>query len=469
MGSWIFATIVLGTLIVTNLVAFLGRGPITSRIYGADPNAHAWYRISVSIIGTIVGGGMFLAVGQIGYEAGVVGYLVGFTYVIGLGIVAYLAPKIRKVMDEGGFDTLLDLLESKYSRVLAMHFAFVNFVMCLFLLSAQMLALYSFARYASTLSTHTWVPWALIGAGVLSMALYTIVGGLRKDIWADIAQVLIVIVAGVFLVRQMVVEDAFGQIWAKIPASHLSGTGYGIVFLIGVAILLPPSFLVRVDMWQRMRAASSHRAASVAFLLAGLGSLVFYVLFTTVGMWARVEGGHTPKTATLEMISGHFKDPTILGIIIGGLFAAVLSSADSFVNICSVFLAKLTRNDLWQKARTSKSADRTLLFWERACAVGSIGIAILIALGAGNLVDLIVGALSILLIYLVPIIGTFADSLRSTLASLWSTTIGLVLFVVLFFSWNPKLSFAPAIVLAWLVYGVVVFRERIVARRQHRF
>src|SRR2546430_14321163 len=101
MNSWSFALVVLATLIATNLTAYLGKGPITSRIYAADPNAHGWFRIGISLIGTIVGGGMFLAVAQIGFEAGIVGYLVGIAYVIGLVIVAFLIPRIRAVMDEG--------------------------------------------------------------------------------------------------------------------------------------------------------------------------------------------------------------------------------------------------------------------------------------------------------------------------------------------------------------------------------
>jgi len=461
MNTTIFAIVVIATFAATNLIAAVAKGAITSRIYGADPNAHGWLRISLSIIGTIVGGGMFLAVGQIGFEAGVVGYLIGVAYLIGFVIVACLTGKIRERMDQGKHDTLLDLLESKYSRGFARHFAFVNFGMYLALLSAQILALYSFAHYAVSIS-HSNTPWILIGLGLLSMLLYTVVGGLRKDIWADIVQVAIISVAGAFFVSAMVSTGALAETFSKLPPSYLSGLDgkkYGPIFLIGLAVFLPPSFLVRMDLWQRIRAASTSRDASIAFLIAGVGSLFFYALFTTIGMWAFVEGGHRGETATLEMITGHFNDPKVLGILIGALFAAVLSTADVFINICSLFFAKIVWEKLWQKAKDNSVADRKLLLRERTGAIVVTCAAIGIAVAVPNLVDLLVGALSILLIYLAPIIGTFVDSWRSLKASFYSSTVGLFVFLVLFFSWNPKLAFAPAVLLAWIIHFFVIWRE----------
>lgn len=462
MNTTLFAIVVIATFLATNIIAATVRGTITSRIYGADPNAHGWLRISLSLIGTIVGGGMFLAVGQIGFEAGVVGYCIGLAYLAGFVLVAVLSTKIRQTMDRGGHDTLIDLLESKYSRGFATHFALINFLMYLFLLSAQLLALYSFARYASTISQSR-LPWMLIGLGIISMLLYTVVGGLRKDIWADIVQVAVITIAAGFFVYAMMTTGAVTDIFAKVPPSHLTGLDgkkYGWVFLAGLALFVPPSFLVRMDLWQRIRAASSARASSIAFLVAGVGSLMFYALFTTLGMWALVDGGHKGETATLEIITSHFTNRIVLGILVGALFAAVLSTADVFVNICSLFVAKMLWADLWSRARGDVSSDRALLTRERLGAVAVCVAAILIAWRAGDLVDLLVGALSILLIYLAPILGCFVEKWRSTRAAFVSSSSGLAVFLILFFSWNPKLAFAPAVIIAWISHWVVLLWRR---------
>jgi len=161
MNSYIFFGIVVLTLLINFGWAFLKRKGITFSTYATDPNKHNSLIIALSLVGTIVEGGMFIAVGQIGYEAGIVGYVLGFIYLIGLGIVATLTKAIRDMMDKGNHDSLLDLLGSLYDDKVILQFCFVNWIMYIFLLSGQFISLFLFAQYIQGLTGIIWLPTIL--------------------------------------------------------------------------------------------------------------------------------------------------------------------------------------------------------------------------------------------------------------------------------------------------------------------
>lgn len=454
MNSYIFAGIVAVTLLINFVWAFLKRKGITFSIYAADPNKHNSLIIALSLVGTIVGGGMFIAVGQIGYEAGIVGYVLGFIYLIGLVIVGIFAKTIRDMMDKDNCDSLLDLLGSLYGNRVTFQFCFVNLIMYTFLLAAQFVGLFLFAQYVQSLTGILWLPWSLVIFAVIVIFFYPVVGGLRKDIRTDIIQVSIVLLASIIILWQIISKGILCSMWEQLSPSHLSGTGYGMVFVVGAILFLTPSFLVRMDIWQRIRAANSEKASMRAFWIAGIISCFFFIFFTTIGMWAYVLNLPSGKYSTFELINQQFQNPVILGVIFGAFFAAVLSSADTFINNTSLFLTRITFSSLWAKKR-EESADKSLLYWSRVFAIGFIVISLALAYIIPNFVDLLVGAFSLLLIYLPTILGLFVETWRDKKASFWSSNLGVILFVILFFGWNPKMAFAPAVIVSIITYSLV--------------
>ncbi len=459
MNSYIFAGIVIATLLINFAWAFLKRKGITFSIYAADPNKHSSLIIALSLAGTIVGGGMFIAVGQIGYEAGVVGFVLGFIYLVGLTVVGVFTKAIRNMMDKGNHDSLLDLLDSSYGNRVTFQFCFVNLVMYIFLLAAQFVGLFLFARYVQGLTGIIWLPWLLLILAVIGMFFYPVIGGLRKDIRTDIVQVLIVLLASLIILWQIFSKGIFVSMWTQLPAAHLSGTGYGVVFVIGAILFLTPSFLVRMDIWQRIRAANTETASNRGFWIAGIISCFFYLFFTTIGMWAYVLKIPSGKYSTFELINQQFQNPVILGLIFGAFFAAVLSSADTFINNTSLFLTRMVFPNLWSK-KQEESADKSLLRWSRMFAICSIILSLVLGYGMPNFVDLLVGAFSLLLIYLPTILGLFVENWRDKRAAFWSSNLGVVLFAILFFGWNPKIAFAPAVIVSIITYSLILSVRR---------
>ena len=70
MNDLIFLGIVGGTLILVLVLAFIRKRTSTFTEYSSAPGEFSTFAIATSVTGTVVGGGMFIAVGQMGYEAG---------------------------------------------------------------------------------------------------------------------------------------------------------------------------------------------------------------------------------------------------------------------------------------------------------------------------------------------------------------------------------------------------------------
>lgn len=454
MNLAVFTAVVVFILTMNILIGVFRRGDrITFSVYQADPDKHPWYIIAMTLTGTIVGGGMFLVVGQIGYEAGVVGYFLGVIYLVGLLIVAALAKRARRMLTAGNHQSLIDLLGANYSRTVVVQFCLVGLVMYLFLLAGQFVALIQFARFVSVRNGQTFLPWFLIAYAGLSLFTYPIIGGLRKDITTDVAQVIVIIVASSLVLAQLLTVGIRETVFKGLTTDHLTGTGYGITFILGSILFLTPAFLVRMDIWQRIRAARTTKDITWGFIAAALLSCFFYFFFTTVGMWAFSSGLAGGINSSLDLIYAQFANPWVLSIIVGAFFAAVLSSADTFINNTSIFAARLL---LVERLHGSSGAsDDRLLFASRILAIILTIIAIILALLSPNFVDLLVGAFSILLLFLPTICGLFVSEWRHSTAAFWSTNLGLIIFVILFFAWNPKLAFMPAVLAAGMSYPII--------------
>lgn len=450
MSSLVVLFIPVLVIVASILLGFVRSRNVNYEIYTGDPGQYSWYIIAITLLGTICGGGMFLVVGQMGYEAGILGYIIGFIYLVGLSIVAFFADKLKPMME--GKKHLLEVIKEKYDSYVMSIFAFVSFLLYLFLLSGQFLSIHMFADFIS--SSYPQLPKQMIYAvfllSVISMLLYPVIGGLRKDITTDLLQVFVIIVASLFIALMLFRTDMLNRI-SELPDTHLSGTGYGPLFTIGAIIFLTPSFLVRMDIWQRISAARKDRDCQIGFVLAAIGSLLFYVLFTTLGIWGYLSKTKDSQYVALSVINDGFGSGILGSLVFGAFFAAVLSTADTIINNISIFATEMLFHDKKDDQKI-KSA--------RVISIVAIVVSIMLAFAAPSLVDLMVGAFSLILIFLPIVIGLLVENWRTVKGAIWSPIVGVVLFLLLFFLWSPKVAFAPVVVVSGIVYTAFLLVER---------
>ncbi len=436
--------------------------------YTSHRNRGSFSHIVFTLLGTLVGGWMFFGLSAIGYEAGIVGYFIGLGYAIGLVILALCSKRIKGAADKHRCDTIDDLIGARYGKTAQTITTLINMVVFLAILAAQFVAMSGFLLVFTDIQSQL----AFYVAAVV-VIVYTAASGFKGVLFTDFWQFVILSISAICIFCLLTVKRDPAEISALDP-TYFKGTGYGVGFLVGVVVLFPLSLLCRSDMWQRISCAKDHRVARNAFLVTAPLILIFYVLLTTIGIYARAALGPEQRGDIAGFI--HFLNvvrssafpawatQVFLSTMALGVFAALLSTADSYINIVAISVSKLFIRTQWKDFEQEASADqpssneRSILRSTRVLAVIFGILAVVLAKTIPDIVDLIVGGISVLFVLLPAVlVGLFAKKERHrsvpTIASLLT---GLASFIYFFCTLaNPKIAFIPATLVALIVYIAV--------------
>jgi sodium/proline symporter len=190
-------------------------------------------------------------------------------------------------------------------------------------------------------------------AGAVAVALvviaYSIVGGLRASIWTDGAQSLAMLVAMglLFIIGVEGMGGLSGAIdqWSDVPGFLnlfpddllLAGAAGMALFVLGwmfagLSVVGQPHVMVRFMALDDERSMMRARAWYYGYFT------LFYALATGVGMLSRIYlpdlASMDPELALPEMAL-ELLPPVLVGLILAGIFAATMSTADSLVLSCS--------------------------------------------------------------------------------------------------------------------------------------
>lgn len=197
-----------------------------------------------------------------------------------------------------------------------------------------------------------WEPWVGAVIGAVIVLAYCLAGGIRASIWTDAAQSFVMIIAMTLLL--VVAVDHLGGIggaWDElqavgggfmdpIPGGFILGDPLGpLLFFIGwtfagASVVGQPHVMVRfmaLDDVGNMRRARIWYYAFFVF---------FYLAANAVGLLSRVlipAEGFDAELA-LPTIAMDLLHPVFVGLILAGVFAATMSTADSLVLSCSASL-----------------------------------------------------------------------------------------------------------------------------------
>jgi len=457
MNELVFALTVICIISINIILAFIRKkgDKMTLLKYVANPNKNTSLIISLTLTGTIVGGGMFLATGQMGYESRYIGLVLGLVYVVGLTVMGYASKSIRKLMTNLECYSLIDLLSLKYSKKVVIQFTIINFFMYLFLLASQYVAMIELLHFLEPRMSMSYIPYILITLGILALFLYPIIGGIEKDIQTDIVQMIVISIAVILIATQLFSNNALFEVFSSEgnftpPAKN----NFGLIFIIGAIIFLTPSFFVRMDMWQRINTSKTSKDSFKGFAIAGLLSLFFFVIFSLIGSYANTLNIPESSYSSLNAIFELFNNSIALGFIIGAFFAAVLSSADTLINNVSIFATKL----LFPSLNFSKEKDSNgvILKYSRLSGIVLSLLALVLSFIVPDIVDLIIGAFSLLLIFLPTILGILFNHNNSN-AAFYSGLVGFIIFIIGFIFWNEKLAFVPGVVISFIIYFTLLF------------
>lgn len=298
--------------------------------------------------------------------------------------------------------------------------------------------------------------------GTAMVVGYCFAGGIRASIWTDAAQSFVMIGA-MFTLFVFALADAGGvsvfieklygisDTYMNIFPDHLK---YGLILgpilfvtgwmFAGFGIVGQPHIMVRMmtldDPKSLMRFRFYYYFWYVAFYLAAIG----------VGLCARLllgdVGGFDPELA-LPRLSQMLLPDILVGMMLAGIFAATMSTADSQILSCS---AALTRDLFPGKVTNLMTKMGTL-----SVAMVALGIALF---GSQNVFSLVLMSWSILGAAFTPILVLYAFGKKireNTMIAMIVVSVGTVL------TWrslglsNVIYEVAPGIVSGLLVFGLV--------------
>ncbi len=253
---------------------------------------------------------------------------------------------------------------------------------------------------------------------VAVLVFYCVTGGIIASVYTDLVQGAVMVVAAILVfvaaasaatanldgsgftaMSTVIMEDdreAIGP-WGTLGVMGCMSW----LFVFAMGAMGQPHIITKMMMYRNVRDARSILVVSLTgFTLAAL-------LWISIGMVMRalvLSGSHpeleTPDSAAAQFLQ-HYTRPLLAGIVFAGLFAAIMSTADGFLNIGAAAIV----HDIPKALRGGPLKNE--LFWARTATVVIALVAALIALYSGEKLVALLGAFGW---------GTFAAALVPAVA-----------------------------------------------------
>jgi sodium/proline symporter len=308
-------------------------------VFSSRNTKQDYYLASKSVAPSLVGlsavatnNSGFMFIGVIGYT-----YLTGLASVwLMLGWIAgdflsstFIHSRLRMATQhtgEASFAGVLSCWNGGQGGVLQRVIGGVSLIFMLAYASAQLVA--------GGKALHVLLDWPTWSGAVIGAVLvvgYCFSGGIRASIWTDAAQSVVMIIA----MGQMNEVPGFMDWFPK----DLVVPGFvgGVIFAVGwgfagLSVVGQPHIMVR---FMTLNDAGKMNRARLWYYL---WFTVFYLMATSVGLLSRIylsDPGSFDAELALPTMAMQLLPPALVGVILAGIFAATISTADSLILSCS--------------------------------------------------------------------------------------------------------------------------------------
>ncbi|MDJ0536716.1 MAG: sodium/proline symporter [Xenococcaceae cyanobacterium MO_207.B15] len=315
----------------------------------ASRNVNPWLT-GLSAFATAHSGGMFISTIGWTYQVGIssVWLLVG--WFLGDYLAWFFVHKpLRIVSEETSSETIGAFLaqKPKENRSIAVVSAFITIAF---------LGAYAAAQFlAGSKALHVIFGWNYnwgIILGAVIVVTYCFSGGIRASIWTDALQSVLMMVAMILLLVIAVAAcGGLGGLWQQLgaidptlidPIPQGLQYGFGLFMLswlvAGVGVVGQPHIMVRAMVLDNAEHIGITRN------IYAISYLIFSTAAVIVGLSARVLlpgliNGGDPELALPQMAIA-LLPALLIGVILAGIFSAVVSTADSQILSCSAALTQ---------------------------------------------------------------------------------------------------------------------------------
>lgn len=365
-----------------------------------------WFVIGASIFASNIGSEHLIGLAGSGFSDGLP--VAQFEIVAGF-ILLLLGWVFVPFYLRSGVYTMPEFLERRYSESARMYLSVISVIA--YVLTKISVTIYAGGVVFEAIGMNFWIGVVLL---VISTGIYTVFGGLKAVVYTDMIQMFVLVGGGVAVsvtglymlggfeemisvVNQKAADnngESFFDLWRSVDDPNYPWTG--VVFgapILGVWYWCTDQFIV-----QRVLSAKDIQNARKGTIFAGFLKLLplFIFVFPGVIAFALVQKGLITVDAPNNTLPALVRDVLpvgLKGLMIAGIFAALMSSLSSVFNSCSTLITW----DLYRKFNPQASERKLVV-------VGQISTIILVILGLAW----------------IPFMGLFSDQLFLYLQSVQS-------------------------------------------------
>ncbi len=332
--------------------------------YVASNQVSPWL-VGLSAVATNNSGYMFIGVIGYTYYQGVYAVLLMCGWLLGDLIASFVVHKkfqtISRDQNHSSYISVVTYWNQLTGNGLRYLLAFISLIFLLSYAGAQLIA--------GAKAIKTMLDWSIMEGAILGAVIvlaYCLAGGIRASIWTDAAQSVVMIIAMIIILYTAInAAGGIDQAYFKMKANDgLFAGSFGAlhiaVFFVswliaGFSVIAQPHIMVRFMSLNQSGSFFQVRCWYYLWFIA------FYLMATAVGLLSRiyfpVDSGFDAETA-LPLMAQTLLPPILTGLVLAGIFAATISTADSLVLSCSSFLSQ----ELLPKIFSGKAACQLATF-----------------------------------------------------------------------------------------------------------
>ena len=408
-----------------------------------------WFVIGASIFASNIGSEHLIGLAGSGFSEGLP--VAQFEIIAG-PILLLLGWVFVPFYLRSGVYTMPEFLERRYSESARMYLSVISVIA--YVLTKISVTIYAGGVVFEAIGMNFWLGVISL---VIATGIYTVFGGLKAVIYTDMIQMFVLVgggiavtVAGLYMLGGLdemisVVsqgatlnkQESFFDMWRGIDDPNYPWTG--ILFggpILGVWYWCTDQFIV-----QRVLSAKDIQNARKGTIFAGFLKILplFIFVFPGIVAFALVQKGLITieePNSTLPAMVRDVLPMGLKGLMIAGIFAALMSSLSSVFNSCSTLITW----DLYKKFRPNTSERKLVL-------VGQTATVVLVLLGLAW----------------IPFMGLFSDQLFLYLQSVQSYIAPPIAAVFLLGIFNKRINSqgAMAALLTGFFLGLMMFALQI--------
>ena len=384
--------------------------------------------IAATLSASFIGGGFTMGNAEKVFSVGIINIVVLWGFSLKELLVArYIAPnagRFPKAISVG------DVMEVDYGKVGKVVTGVFSVLLCAGILGAQIGGMGYLFNLFLGLSVPTGI---LIGMGII--IIYDTIGGMRAVVATDVLQFLVLSIGiPLSLIMGIYALGGIDVLQSRLPAGHLEIFGsislvkflsLFLTFLLGET-LVPPYV-------RRLFISKDINHLCRGTFMSGVFSIPFFAISGSLGLVALALNPQIDPNQAIPYVVQSTLPIGLRGLVIAGIIAVVMSSADSFLNSASVAFV----NDIVNPLRKEKLSERRGLLWARLATLVTGGLAIIFAIRIQSLLDILIYAYNFWSpIILVPLAATLLGYHSTKRAFVAGATAGLAGVYV----WNVLLS-----------------------------